>query len=145
MFLSHQYNAGQIHVINIANRCFENVAEFKYLGTTVTNQNLIQEEIKRRLNSGKGCYHSAQNHLSSCLLSKKKKKMKICKTIILPVVLYGLETWPLTLKEEGHRLSTSFSKHKVLRRILGPKRAEVMGDWRKCIARSFVTYTLHQI
>jgi hypothetical protein len=61
---------------------------FVYLGTTVTNQNLIQERIKRRLNSGDGCYHSGQNLLSSRLLSKYIKII-IHKTIILPVVLYG--------------------------------------------------------
>jgi hypothetical protein len=44
--------------IRIANRCFENVAQFRYLGTTITNLNLIQEEIKRILNSGNSCYHS---------------------------------------------------------------------------------------
>jgi hypothetical protein len=49
---------------------FENVSQFRYLGMTVTNQNLIQEEIKRRLNSGCACYHSVQNLLSSHLLSK---------------------------------------------------------------------------
>jgi hypothetical protein len=54
---------------------------FKYLGTTVTNQNLIQEDIKRRLNSGNACYHSVQNHLPSCLLSKNVK-VRIYKTII---------------------------------------------------------------
>jgi hypothetical protein len=58
--------------IKIGNRSFENVSQFKYLGTTVTNQNLLQAEIKRRLNSGNACYHSVQNLLSSCLLSKKK-------------------------------------------------------------------------
>jgi hypothetical protein len=79
-----------------------NVAEFKYLGTTVTNQNLIQEKIKRRLNSGNACYHSVQNRLFSRLLSKHVK-IRINKTIILPVVLYGCETWSLTLREE-HRL-----------------------------------------
>jgi hypothetical protein len=51
--------------IKIANRCFENVAKFRYLGTTITQQNLIQEEIKRRLNLGNACYHSIQNLLSA--------------------------------------------------------------------------------
>jgi ribosomal protein S2 len=58
MLLSRQQNAAQSYDIKIANRCFENVAKFRYLGTTTTNQNLIQEEIKRRLNSGNACYHS---------------------------------------------------------------------------------------
>jgi hypothetical protein len=60
-------NAGQKHNITIANRTFENVAQFKYLGMTVTNQNVIQEEIRRRWKSGNGCYHSVQNLLSSRL------------------------------------------------------------------------------
>jgi hypothetical protein len=61
MLLPRHQNAGQNHGINTANKPSENVAQFKYLGTTVTNQNLIQEEIKRRLNSGSACYHSVQN------------------------------------------------------------------------------------
>jgi hypothetical protein len=85
--------------MKIANRSFENVSQFKYLGTTVTNPNLIQEEIKRRLNSGNACYHSVQNLLSSRLLSRNLK-IRIYKTVILPVVLYGCETWSLTLREE---------------------------------------------
>jgi hypothetical protein len=56
MLLSRHQNAGQNYDIKIANRCFENVANFRYLRTTITNQNLIQEEIKRRLNSGNACY-----------------------------------------------------------------------------------------
>jgi hypothetical protein len=92
------------------------VSQFRYLGTTVANQNLIQEEIKRRLNSGNACYHSVQSLLSSRLLSKNIK-MRICRTIILPVVLYGCETWSLTLREE-HRLRVF--ENRVLRRILGP-------------------------
>jgi hypothetical protein len=57
----------------------------------------------------------------------KSLKIRIYKTIILPVVLYGCETWSLTLREE-HRLRV-FEK-RVLRRIFGPKRDEVTGDWR---------------
>jgi hypothetical protein len=73
MLISRHQNVGQNREIKIANRLFENVSQFKYLGTTVTNQNLIQEEIKRRSNSGNACYHSVQSLLSSRLLSKKLK------------------------------------------------------------------------
>jgi hypothetical protein len=89
---------------------------------TVTNQNLIEEEIERRLSSGDACCHSVQNLLSSHLLSKNLK-IRIYKTIILAAVLYGCETWSLTLREE-HRL-------RVLRKIFGPKRDEVTGERRK--------------
>jgi hypothetical protein len=85
--VSQDQNAGQNREIKIGNRPFENVSQFKYLGTTATNQKLIQEEIKRRLNSGNACYHSVQNLLSSLLLLKNVK-VRIYKTIILPVVLY---------------------------------------------------------
>jgi sorting nexin-29 len=101
MSMSRHQNAGQNHDTKLANTSFENVAQFRYLGTTVTNQNLIQEEIRRRLNSGNACYHSVQNLLSSRLLSKNTKT-GIYKTVILRVVLYGCETWSLTLREE-HR------------------------------------------
>jgi hypothetical protein len=60
---------------------------------------MIQEEIKRKLNSGNACYHSVQNLLSSCVLSENVK-IKIYKTIIFPMVLYRRETWSLTLREE---------------------------------------------
>jgi hypothetical protein len=68
--LSRHQNAGQNHDIKIANRSFENVAQFKYLGTTVANQISIQEEIEMRLNSGKSCYRSVQKLLYFGLLSK---------------------------------------------------------------------------
>jgi hypothetical protein len=105
----------------------KNVAQFRYLGTTVTNESSVQKEIKRRLNSGKACHHSVPKLISSRLLSKNVK-MRICKTIILPVVLYGCETWSVILRDE-HRARV-FEK-KVLIRIFGPKRDEVIGGWKK--------------
>jgi hypothetical protein len=75
MLVSWDQNEGQNWEIKIGNRSFENVSQFKYLGTTVTNQNLIQEEVKRRLNSGNTCYHLVQNLLSSRLLSKNVKRL----------------------------------------------------------------------
>jgi hypothetical protein len=73
MLLSRHQNAGNNHEIKTANRSFENVAVFRYLGTTITNENLIQEEIKRRLHSGNACYHSVRTLLSFRLLSKTSK------------------------------------------------------------------------
>jgi hypothetical protein len=70
MLLPCHQNAGQNKDIKIADKYFENVAELRYLGTNVTNGKVIQEEIKRRLNSGNACYHSVQNLLSSWMLSK---------------------------------------------------------------------------
>ena len=87
--------------MKIDNSSIERVEEFKYLGTTLTNKNSIQEEIKSRLKLGNACYYSVQNLLSSSLLSKNLKiKIYEYKTIILPVVLYGCEAWSLTLREE---------------------------------------------
>jgi hypothetical protein len=85
--------------MKIGNRCFENAAKFRYMGKRVTNQNLVQEEFKRRLNSGNVCYLSVQNLLSSRLLPKNIR-IRIYKTIILPVVLHGCKTLSLTLREE---------------------------------------------
>ena len=76
---------------------------------------------------GNACYHSVQKLLSSSLLSKNLK-IKIYRTIILPVVLYGYETWSLTLREE---LRLRVFENRVLKRIFGPKKDGVTGEWRK--------------
>jgi len=87
------------------NSSSERVEQFKYLGTALTNQNSIQEKITSRLKSGHACYRSVQN--------------------LFPVVLYGCETWSLTLREEcGLRVF----ENKVLRRISGGKSDEVTGE-----------------
>ena len=110
--------------MRIDNSTIERVEVFKYLGTTLTIQNSIWEEIKWRLRSGNAYYHSVQNLLSSRLLSRKLK-IKIYRTIILPVVLYGCEAWLLTLREER---KLRVFENMVLRRIFGPRRDEVMGE-----------------
>ena len=100
------------------NISFERLEEFKYLGTNLTYQNSIQEENKSRLNSGNACYHLVRNLMSSSVLSKNIK-IKIHRSIILPVVLYGCETWSLTLRGE---LSLTVSQNRVLKIIFGLKR-----------------------
>ena len=100
MVMPRDQDAGPSHSITIDNSSFARVEEFKYLGTNLTNQNFIQEEIKSRLKSRNACYHSAQNLLSSSLLFKNLN-IKIYRSVILSVVLYWCETWSLTLREEG--------------------------------------------
>jgi tetrahydromethanopterin S-methyltransferase subunit A len=68
--MCREQNSGQNHKIKIGNKPFENLAKFKYVGTTITNRNCKHEEIKGTLNSGHVCCHSVQNLLSSSLLSK---------------------------------------------------------------------------
>ena len=94
--------------------------------TLLTNQNYIQEEIKCRLKAGNSCYYSVQTLLSSRILSKNLK-IKIYKTIILSVVLYGCGTWSLTLREES---MLRVFENRILRQIFGPKRDE-NGEWRR--------------
>jgi hypothetical protein len=126
MIMSRLPNCGQNQNIRIANESFENVAKFKYLGTTPTKQYDVHDEIKIRLNSGNACYYSVQNLMSSRLISINLST-KIYKNLNLQVVLYGCESWSHTLREE-HRLR--IFENSVLRKIFGPKREED-GSWRK--------------
>jgi hypothetical protein len=93
----------------------------------LTNQNCIHEKIKSRQNLGNACYNAFQNFLSSHLLSKNVK-IKIYKTITLPSVFYGCETWSLMTGEENR---LTLSQNRVLRRTFEPKRDEVTRGWRK--------------
>ena len=95
MVMSRDLNARENGNIQIGNKSFENVKQFKCERTTLTNQNSIHVEIKSRIKSGNACYHSVQNLLYSSLLSKNVK-IKIYRTI--NVVLCGCETWSLTLR-----------------------------------------------
>jgi hypothetical protein len=92
----------------------------------MTDQNCFYEEISCRLNSGNACYRSVQSFVF--LPALRNVEVKIYKTTILPVVLYGCETWSLPLREE-HCLRVF--ENRVLRGIFGPKRDEVTGEWRK--------------
>ena len=90
MVMSRDQNAGRIQSVRIDNSTFERVEKFKYLGSTLTNQNYIAEEIKSRLRAGNACYHSVQNLLSSRLLSRKLK-IKIYRTISCLLFCMGVK------------------------------------------------------
>jgi hypothetical protein len=126
MIMSSQPNSGQNQNIRIAKESSENVATFKHLGTTLTNQNDIHDEIKEYIKFWKcSLLFSPKSFVFPSHI--KKLKIKIYKTVILPVVLYGCETRSLTLREE-HRLRVF--ENRVLRKVFGPKREED-GSWRK--------------
>ena len=98
MAMSCDQQAGQNHNITTVHKSSKG-RNRSVLGTTLTNENSIQEEIKRRLKSGNASHHSVQNLSSSSFLSRNIK-IKIHKNVILPVVSYGCDTWSVTLREE---------------------------------------------
>jgi hypothetical protein len=86
MVMSRDQNAGRSHPVKTDNSSFERVEGFKYLGTTLTNQYSVHEEIWSILRSGNACSHSVQNILPSSLLSKNLR-IKMYRTTVLPVVV----------------------------------------------------------
>jgi hypothetical protein len=122
MVMSWDQNAGGSHNKKTVNRFFERMEQFKYLALTVMNQNSIRQiEVRECLLS-----FGAESFDSSLL--PKNIKMKIYRTIILPVALYGCETWLLKLREE-HRLRVF--ENRMLSRTFGSMRDEVTAEWRK--------------
>jgi hypothetical protein len=124
MVMFHEENARKNHNTETGNKSFEMVEQFQCLGTALTNQNCIHEKIKSRLRSGNACYHLVQSVLSSSLLSKNIK-IKLQRNIIFPVVLYGCETWSLTLREECRLM---VFKNRVLRELFGYEVDRVPGE-----------------
>jgi len=125
MVMSRDQNAGRSHNIKIDNSFFERVEEFRYLGTTLMNQNSNQEEIKSRLKSENACYHSVQNLLSSSLLLKKFKDQDVQN--YNSFVCMGVK---FCHSHGGRNVGLRLFENRVLS-IFGPKRDEVTGEWRK--------------
>jgi len=118
MVMSRNRNAVKIHSMEFGNNYFEWVGAFKYLGTNLTDQNSIVEQIKSILKPGIACCHLSSSLLSTIL------NINVYRTIIVSVVLYGCETWSLTLREER---SLRVSENRMLRTKFGPTWDEVTG------------------
>jgi len=113
-----------VNAVTINGVTYEGVAEFKYLGTLICNDNRIEKEIQRRILAGSRTYYAAIGLLKSRLLSRATK-IQLYKTLIRPVVTYGAETWTMTKKEEEALL---IFERKIFRRIYGPKNEN--GEWK---------------
>ncbi|KAI5646743.1 hypothetical protein NE865_00998 [Phthorimaea operculella] len=102
--------------LHVGGTVYKGVAKFKYLGCTVTDMNTREEEIDIRIQNALRCSAALHKVLVSKLLSRRTK-IRIYKTVIRPILMYGCETWTLTLKEENKLL---VAERKILRKILGP-------------------------
>jgi hypothetical protein len=125
MIICRNQNTRPNSKVNVGNKSFETMQQFKYFETTLTKQNCIHEEIKSRLKSGNACYHSVLNLLPSDLLYENVN-IKYTE-LYCGLFFYGCETWLLTLREGGR---PRVLENRVLR-ICGPKRDEVIGEWGK--------------
>jgi hypothetical protein len=112
MLVFHQQTAGKHDNIRVFNKSLKNMVKFKYLGTVVTHQNCIQEEIESTLNMENAYYHAVPYLFSFQLLSKHVK-IKIQRTIIAAVVLSGCERWSLTLRKNTVRVSENMGEENM--------------------------------
>ncbi|KAG7311679.1 hypothetical protein JYU34_002732 [Plutella xylostella] len=111
--------------LHVGDVTYKGVSRFKYLGCTVTDTNTRDEEIDTRIQSFLRCSAALHKVLTSRLLSRNTK-LRIYKTVIRPILMYGCEAWTLTQKEESQLL---VAERKVLRKIFGP-RQRPDGSWR---------------
>ncbi|KAJ0179056.1 hypothetical protein K1T71_005831 [Dendrolimus kikuchii] len=111
--------------LHVGDTLYKGASKFKYLGCTITDTNSREEEIHIRVQNALRCSAALHKVLVSRLLSRKTK-IRVYKTVIRPILMYGCEAWTLTLKEENQLLVT---ERKVLRKILGPTIKED-GSWR---------------
>ncbi|CAG9130045.1 unnamed protein product [Plutella xylostella] len=117
--------SGRRQDLHVGDVTYKGVSRFKYLGCTVTDTNTRDEEIDTRIQSFLRCSAALHKVLTSRLLSRNTK-LRIYKTVIRPILMYGCEAWTLTQKEESKLL---VAERKVLRKIFGP-RQRPDGSWR---------------
>jgi len=136
MVTSRYEHAGENPNRKTGSKSFLSVEEFRYLRANLTNQNFIHLEMK------KSCLLSfVQSILSSSLLSKNVK-IKVCRRVILFVILYGHVSWFLTLLEE-RRLRVF--ENRALKRIFGSKWDDMTREWRGLHTEEFMICITHQI
>jgi len=117
-------NMRKPHNLKIGNKEIEGVSEFKYLGNIIENNNRNDRCIRERIQTGKKAYYANVDMFKSKIISRRSK-LQIYKTIIMPAVIYGAETWTLTAAEEN--VLRRFERN-VLRKIYGPVVGK--GVWR---------------
>jgi hypothetical protein len=140
--MSHHQTTRQNQYTKIANELFKNVAKFKYFWTMINISKLYSQRNYEHIIFRKCLLPCSSEPFVFPPATKKTKRLKYKKTTVLPVVLYGCETWSLMSGAE-HR-SRAF-ENRVLRRIFGLKWEEVTGNWRKLHNEELIICTLHQI